>query len=67
MNILVVTFREYVIMIALEENTELRTNMYMAMMDEIVANLVPIRPGRSYPRKPYTGINKYNQNHKRNS
>ena len=66
-NILVGTFREYVIMIALEENTEIRTKMYMSMIDEIVANLVPIRFGRSYPRKPYTGVNKYNQNHKRNS
>ena len=39
----------------------------MELNKDYVSNLVPIRPGRSYPRKPYTGINKHNQNHKRNS
>ncbi|WP_434798286.1 hypothetical protein [Terrisporobacter vanillatitrophus] len=54
-------------MIALEEDDDPSRNMYTSMIDEIVSNLVPIRPVRSYPRKPYTGINKYNQNAKRNS
>lgn len=67
MNILIGTFREYIVIITLEPDPEIRMKMNMDMIDEIVSNLVPIRPGRSYPRKPYTGINKYNQNHKRNS
>ena len=67
MNILVGTFREYVIKIAIEEDDDERRKMYTHMLDEIVSNLVPIRPNRSNPRKPYTGINKNRLNAKRNS
>jgi hypothetical protein len=67
MNILVGTFREYMIKIAVEENDDKRRIMYTSMLDEIVSNLVPIRPNRSNPRKPYTGINKNKLNAKRNS
>lgn len=67
MNILVGTFREYMIMIAIEEDDDKRRKMYTDMLDEIVSNLVPIRPGRSNARKPYTGINKHKLNAKRNS
>jgi hypothetical protein len=59
MNILVGTFREYMIKIAVEDDDDKRRQMYTYMLDEIVSNLVPIRPGRSNPRKPYTGINKH--------
>lgn len=67
MNILVGTFRSYVIMLTLEEDDIKRQKMYMSMIDEIVSNLVPIRPNRQNPRKPYDGANKYYQNAKRNS
>jgi hypothetical protein len=67
MNILVGTFREYMIKIAVEEDDDKRIQMYTYMLDEIVSNLVPIRPGRSNPRKPYAGINKHKLNAKRNS
>lgn len=67
MNILVGTFREYMIKIAIEEDDDKRKIMYTYMLDEIVSNLVPIRPKRSNPRKPYTGINKNKLNAKRNS
>jgi hypothetical protein len=67
MNILVGTFREYMIKIAVEEDDDKRRQMYTYMLDEIVSNLVPIRPGRSNPRKPYAGINKHKLNAKRNS
>ena len=67
MNILVGTFREYMIKIAVEEDDDKRKIMYTYMLDEIVSNLVPIRPKRSNPRKPYTGINKHKLNAKRNS
>ncbi|BCZ45818.1 hypothetical protein psyc5s11_18850 [Clostridium gelidum] len=67
MNILVGTFREYMIKIAVEDDDDKRRKMYTYMLDEIVSNLVPIRPGRSNPRKPYAGINKHKLNAKRNS
>ena len=67
MNILIGTFREYMIKIAVEDNDDKRRRMYTYMLDEIVSNLVPIRPKRSNPRKPYTGINKNKLNAKRNS
>lgn len=66
MNILVGTFREYMIKIAVEEDDDKRRKMYTYMLDDIVSNLVPIRPKRSNPRKPYTGINKHKLNAKRN-
>ena len=44
MNILVGTFREYMIKIAVEEDDDKRRQMYTYMLDEIVSNLVPIRP-----------------------
>lgn len=67
MNILVGTFREYVVKIAIEEDDDKRRKMYTYMLDEIVASLIPIRPDRSNPRKPYSGINKNRLNAKRNS
>jgi len=67
MNILVGTFREYMIKIAVEEDDDRRRKMYTSMLDEIVSNLVPIKPGRSNPINPYTGINKHKLNAKRNS
>lgn len=67
MNILVGTFREYMIKIAVEEDDDKRRIMYTYMLDEIVSNLLPIRPKRSNPRKPYTGINKNKLTAKRNS
>lgn len=66
MNILVGTFREYMIKIAVEDDDDKRRKMYTYMLDDIVSNLVPIRPNRSNPRKPYTGINKHKLNAKRN-
>ena len=67
MNILIGTFREYMIKIAVEDNDDKRRRMYTYILDEIVSNLVPIRQKRSNPRKPYTGINKNKLNTKRNS
>jgi len=43
------------------------TELVTYILDEIISNLVPVRPGRSNPRKPYTGINKHKLNAKRNS
>lgn len=66
MNTLVGTFRTYMIKIAIEENEEKRRLMYKYMMEEILENLVPVRKGRQFPRKPYTGTSKHRTNIRRN-
>lgn len=66
-NILVGTFRSYMIKIAIEENEEKRKRMYMYMMEEIQENLIPVRKNRKMPRNPYTGTNKYKTNLRQNS
>lgn len=66
-NILIGTFREYIIKIAIEENSAKRKRMYEYMLEEIMENLVPIRIGRQFPRSPYRGRNKNKLNIRRNS
>lgn len=67
MNILIGTFKEYIIKIVIEEDDEKREELQSYMMEEITKNLVPIRKGRSSPRKKYKGRNKYRVNVKQNS
>lgn len=67
MNVLVGTFREYMIKILIEEDEEKSEKMYTYMMDEMIRSLVPIRPGRNNPRKAYSGVNKHRTNLRRNS
>lgn len=67
MNVLVGTFREYLIMVLLEDDEDKAEKMYNNMIDEIKRSLVPVRPGRSLKRKPYSGVNKYRTNLRRNS
>lgn len=50
-NILVGTFREYMIKIAIEDRPAERKLLYEYMLEEIMENLTPIRPGRSSERK----------------
>lgn len=59
-NILVGTFREYIIKIAVEENDDKIRKIYIYMLDDIVSKLILVIPKH---RKPNTEINK----HKRNS
>lgn len=66
-NILIGTFREYIIKITIEENSVKRKRMYEYMLEEIIENLVPIRIGRQFPRTPYRGRNKNKLNIRRNS
>lgn len=67
-NILVGTFREYMIKIAIENDPDKRRLLYKYMLDEIMQNLVPIRPGRSFKRKHYKGgESNYSSNNRRNS
>lgn len=66
-NILVGTFREYMIKIAIEEDTLKRKQLYEYMLEEIMENLVPIRPNRNNARNHYRGRNKNRLNIRRNS
>lgn len=66
-NILIGTFREYVIKIAVEEDSIKRRQLYEFMLEEIMENLIPIRPKRQFDRIPYSGRNKYKLNIRRNS
>lgn len=67
LNVLIGTFRGYMIKIALEEDDIKRRTLYNYMMEEIVENLVPIRPERKNKRVPYKGRNKYKVNSRQNS
>lgn len=66
-NILVGTFREYMIKIAIENRPDERKILYEYMLEEIMENLIPIRPDRSFERKTYKGKNKHKLNGRRNS
>lgn len=66
-NVLVGTFREYMIKVAIEQDPAEAERIYTWMFEEIIENLVPIRPNRKYPRKEYKGRNKYRDNNRRNS
>lgn len=66
-NILIGTFREYLIKIAIEEDNVKRKQLYEYMLEEIMENLVPIRNRRSFPRAHYKGRNKHKVNMRRNS
>lgn len=66
-NILIGTFREYIIKIAIEETTSKRRQLYEFMLEEIIENLIPVRARRQFDRTPYSGRNKYKLNIRRNS
>jgi hypothetical protein len=51
MNIFIGTFREYLIGIALEKDPVKNQKLYCNLIEEATENLVPIKPGRSFPRK----------------
>lgn len=67
MNILIGTFRDYMIKIAIEEDPLKQNELSEFMLEEIMDNLVPVRTGRQVKRHPYTGRNKYRLNIRRNS
>ncbi|MFT8342196.1 MAG: IS4 family transposase [Clostridium beijerinckii] len=67
MNVLVGTLREYMIKVLLEVDENKAEETYNNMINEIKRSLVPIRSGRSFERKPYSGANKHRTNLRRNS
>jgi hypothetical protein len=66
-NVLVGTFREYMIQIAMEEDDIERKKLYTYLMEEIMENLIPIRSNRQFPRVFYKGRTKNRTNLRRNS
>ena len=54
-------------MVLLETDEDKSEKMYNDMIDEIKRSLIPIRPGRNFERKPYSGANKHITNLRRNS
>lgn len=64
-NILVGKLKDRLILMLLEPNPVKRTALYQKIMEEISANVVPIRPDRSYPRRKGARATKHPRNHKR--
>ena len=69
MNVLIGKMRIYLIemMIRRVFFNEDASSRYQKIIEEISKNIVPIRTGRSNPRKPYKTRNKYRSNMRRNS
>ncbi len=70
MNILIGKLRERLIAILIGQVFLNRNNAdeeYKKLIEEISKNIVPIRPNRKNPRKPYKSRNKYRSNMRRNS
>lgn len=70
MNILIGKLREKLILILIGQvffNKNNADEEYKKLIEEISKNIVPIRPNRKNPRKPYKSRNKYRSNMRRNS
>jgi len=65
MNILIPKITRILIQCFCEDNPEIRTKLFDKAMNNIVKNLVPIRPNRSFPRRAPSRKNKYPVNKKR--
>ena len=64
-NILIGNLKDSIVIMLLEDNSENRHEMFQSIMQKIVKNMVPIRPGRSKVRKMGLKANKYPMNQKR--
>ena len=64
-NILIGKMKDSMVLMLLEDNSEKRNEMFQSIMQKIVKNMVPIRPGRSKVRKMGLKANKYPMNQKR--
>jgi hypothetical protein len=64
-NILIGKFKDLLVNVLLEKNTKKRLKIFRRVMTEIYRHVVPIRPGRSKPRKKKITTNKYQLNNKR--
>lgn len=66
MNILAGKFKNEYIDIVLIKDEKIRMEKYKKMLDEMASYLVPIKPGRKFPRKKMHSMNKYRSNLRRN-
>ena len=64
-NILIGKLKDSMILMILEDNPNKRQAMFHRIMQEILRNMEPIRPGRSYVRKMSLKANKHSMNQKR--
>ena len=64
-NILIGKLKDSLVLMMLEEDKSKRSEMFQDIMEKISHNKIPIRPGRSKPRKKGLKSNKYPLNQKR--
>lgn len=64
-NILIGKLKDRLILMMLEQDPDKRAAMYQKVMKEISDNVIPIRPGRTNPRKKGLSANKHHRNQKR--
>ena len=64
-NILIGKFKDSMVLMLLEDNSEKRNSMFHRIMQEISKNMVPIRPNRSKPRNMGRKAPKHPLNQKR--
>ncbi|MHB8127342.1 MAG: IS4 family transposase [Desulfitobacteriaceae bacterium] len=64
-NILIGKLKDSMVLMLLNDNSEERQSMFHRIMQKIVKNMVPIRPGRSNVRNMRLKANKYSMNQKR--
>jgi hypothetical protein len=64
-NILIGKLKDSMVLMILEGNPKKRHVMFQRIMQEILRNVEPIRPGRSYVRKMSLKANKHSLNQKR--
>lgn len=65
MNILIGKLKDSMVLMLLEDNPEKRNKMFKTIMTEISRNIVPIRPGRTFPRRKDYQTNSYSFSQKR--
>jgi hypothetical protein len=63
-NILIGKLKNSLVLMMLETNRRKRSKLLKKIINEIAKNVIPKRPGRSFPRVFKSRINKYNSTHK---
>ena len=61
-NILAGNLKNILIKIMFTESDAEKERLYKTIVDKAKKNLVAIRPGRTFARKEYSGMNKYRTN-----
>ncbi len=64
-NVLIGSLKNFLVQALLEDDPKKRKRMVDSVLFQISRNIIPIRPGRSFPRFPRRSLNKFHQNQKR--